>query len=124
MFNRWSGDRRLKNVICIIEWAPDPTALGLRETAATVPPAAARKDLQRALELLLLDTEEGTQSSMQPERLSQLVHLNFDITFAPGDADSLTEAQALECVFGSEHRQVLVLQCPGQTSRALGEGRA
>eukprot|EP01012_Entosiphon_sulcatum_P009332 TRINITY_DN1521_c0_g2_i1.p1 TRINITY_DN1521_c0_g2~~TRINITY_DN1521_c0_g2_i1.p1 ORF type:complete len:4962 (-),score=1074.52 TRINITY_DN1521_c0_g2_i1:73-14958(-) len=103
---RWSGDRRMKNVVMVLEWVPSAALLKHREIPATAPPESAKAELLRSIQLLLLETRSGEQSPVTTERLRQLVELCFDVKgfgYAAPKAGSVDET--VNVVTGSLYRR-------------------
>eukprot|EP01004_Peranema_trichophorum_P010139 NODE_88_length_3867_cov_76.307425_g71_i1.p1 GENE.NODE_88_length_3867_cov_76.307425_g71_i1~~NODE_88_length_3867_cov_76.307425_g71_i1.p1 ORF type:complete len:1257 (-),score=366.66 NODE_88_length_3867_cov_76.307425_g71_i1:96-3656(-) len=103
---RWSGDRRLKNVVCILEWVPRQSNLRNRDNPFSGPPNSTHEELIRTLKLLLLNTKTGTTGDITYERLNKLIDFAFDLRNADiPKMDKLTQEQIISLVCGHQYRQ-------------------
>ena len=70
---KWSGDRRMKNVVMVLEWCPSRAAVALSASPMASPAESAKMDLKRVLELYLFDRASKGQQPLTPELVEQLV---------------------------------------------------
>jgi len=87
---RWSGHRRVKNVIVQMEWTPDRDKVSLRAEPHAAPPLS--RDLPRTLKLLAHTAESGTgnDARVTPKSLQQLIDVAFELSRTGRECDEIT----------------------------------
>jgi len=103
---KWSGDRRMKNVVMVLEWCPSRAAVALSASPMASPAESAKMDLKRVLELYLFDRASKGQQPLTPELVEQLVELCFDAQATGLSHNAQWSPDAvMDLVYGAAYRQ-------------------